>query len=247
MWLKIVCYANSLTVSDGQTKDSKMKTKNLLIAGAITVSSVKGQNLNCNPTTCRLPNCKCPTRDPPVPDPPQFLLLTFDDAMQPNTYAAAMRFLENRRNPNGCPALTTYYTQVAESDPYLVTQFHARGHEIADHSVNHNPPAANSADEIVGMRSWAHSLAGINIGKIRGMRFPFLNYSAEALAVLSRNGFLYDSSMANFYNENYWPYTMDYGIASDCLGVLSLCNQPNVRARGVWQIPMNKIRGKTFS
>ena len=104
----------------------------IVIISLATISAVLSQDvqIQCDPSTCRLPDCKCPTRDPPVPNPPQFLLLTFDDSLSDSTLSIANNFLQNRRNPNGCPGLATFYTQVLESDPYLVSRWHARGHEV---------------------------------------------------------------------------------------------------------------------
>jgi hypothetical protein len=119
----------------------------------------------------------------------------------------------------------------------------------ADHSVTHNLPSANTFNELEGMRRWAANFAGLNRGKIQGVRFPFLNYSSESIELLSKMGFLYDSSLANFASENFWPYTMDNGVATDCLGILSLCESTTkkaTKAKGVWEIPMSKIQGRNI-
>jgi hypothetical protein len=66
------------------------------------------------------------------------------------------------------------------------------------------------------------------------------------MELIAKMGLMYDSSLANFASENFWPYTMDNGVASDCLGILSLCESPTkkaTKAKGVWEIPMSKIQG----
>ena len=186
-----------------------MKFQSILALSSIGLALAQDfEGYSCNPSTCKLPSCKCATRDPPVSNPPQFLLLTFDDSIQANIFALANNLFQNRKNPNGCSAKATFYTQVLESDPYLVNQWFARGNEVADHSVTHGLPSTHSFEEIEGMRAWAASLTGVNRGKIGGLRFPFLNYSAEALTLLSQMGFNYDTSMAAYQNERVWPYTL---------------------------------------
>ena len=53
-------------------------------------------NYKCDPSQCRLPDCKCATRDPPVANPPQFLLLSFDDAIQASTFPQATNLFKVR-------------------------------------------------------------------------------------------------------------------------------------------------------
>jgi hypothetical protein len=87
-------------------------------------------NYSCDPNACKLPACKCATRDPPTPNPPQFLTLTFDDSLQQSVLPQALDLFQNRKNPNGCPAKATWFTQVYYSDPFLVTQWYAQGNEM---------------------------------------------------------------------------------------------------------------------
>ncbi|KAI8913301.1 hypothetical protein EDD86DRAFT_262198, partial [Gorgonomyces haynaldii] len=201
-------------------------------------SSLSGYNC---PSSCQLPKCKCATSSPPVANPPQFLLVTFDDSMQTEIMNSVVYPLfANRRNPNGCPPLGTYFAQVWDANPFELTKWYAQGHEIADHSVTHVSPFAGSYAEIEGMRAWANKYAGIPLGKIQGVRYPFRNYSVTSLNMLSKMGFLYESSMAAYGSsgESIWPYTMDYGVVSDCLGQTSACNNKDLQAPGLWEVPM---------
>ncbi len=84
-------------------------------------------NYQCNPNVCRLPRCKCATLDAPVQNPPQFILIQFDDSIQSPLLSQARALFSSRRNPNGCPATATWYTQVLYSDPFLATQWLAEG------------------------------------------------------------------------------------------------------------------------
>ncbi|KAI9090050.1 hypothetical protein DFS34DRAFT_638102 [Phlyctochytrium arcticum] len=213
------------------------------IAALVAPLAVSGQlaNYKCDPNSCKLPACKCASLAPPVQNPPQFVLLTFDDAVQEATWAQAQSLI-NRKNPNGCQARATWYTQVLYSDPYLVTQWYAQGNEVADHTVTHTPPFTGTYAEFEGMRKWVNELAGIPLGKVTGVRFPFLNYTQEALEMLGKMGFTYETSMSAFDADAVWPYTLDFGTVNDCLGQINLC-QKQLSVKGLWEIPMYGFGG----
>jgi peptidoglycan/xylan/chitin deacetylase (PgdA/CDA1 family) len=168
---------------------------------------------------------------PPVPDPPQFLLLTFDDALQESLLPQISSLL-NRNNPNGCAVQTTFFAQAVYTDPYLLTQWYAQGHEVADHSFTHSPPFAGSQSEIDGMRKWTSQFAGIPQSSLKGVRFPFRNYTKQSLEMVSRLGFEYDSSISSQIGNPTWPYTLDYGVVDECV-TSKLCNQ-DINAKGLW-------------
>lgn len=78
---------------------------------------------------------------------------------------------------------------------------------------------------------------------ITGFRAPYLNYSAETLKFLHQAGFTYDSSATASLpvdvegTDAFWPYTLDYGLANDCLSVKGICQgQPQIP--GFWEVPM---------
>lgn len=138
------------------------------------------------------------------------------------------------------------FAQAIYTDPYLLTQWYASGSEVADHSFTHGgqPPPANDPSpftgnysEIVGTQQWFNAYAGIPYSKIRGVRFPFRNYTAKGLQDIKNWGFQYDSSMAASVSETVWPYTLDYGAATDCTGQSSLCGK-NVKIPGLWELPL---------
>ena len=151
--------------------------------------------------------------------------------------------------------LGTFFAQAEYTDPYLVTQWYANGHEVADHSFTHggavpagNPnPFTGSFSEIMGTLNWFNQYAGIPSGQIKGVRFPFRNYTAESLANIRQWGFTYDSSMSVPPGEDtsIWPYTLDHGVVSECTdrtNLPSLCNR-NINIKGLWEIPMYSIAG----
>lgn len=85
-------------------------------------------------------------------------------------------------------------------------------------------------DEINGNLVTLNALAGVPFSEIRGFRAPYLNYTAEMLTNLANAGFLYDSSAtaASPVDANgtdaYWPYTLDNGLANDCLTFDDICS-----------------------
>ena len=153
----------------------------------------------------------------------------------------------------------TYFTSLNYTNYTLVTDWFVAGNEIADHTyvlpplltyriliyihrrMTHvgTPPA----DEINGNLIALNALAGIPLESIKGFRAPYLNYTGDTLKLLAAAEFTYDSSSAASIpvTENgtdaYWPYTLDYGMANDCLEVTDICKgQPQIP--GFWEIPM---------
>jgi hypothetical protein len=100
-----------------------------------------------------------------------------------------------------------------------------------------------SSDEIDGNIIALNALAGIPLTAIRGFRAPYLNFSTDTLTMLQQAEFTYDSSTASSIPVNdtgtdaYWPYTLDYGLANDCLTVPNICQGQPVLP-GFWEIPM---------
>ncbi|KAJ7857553.1 hypothetical protein B0H13DRAFT_2237705 [Mycena leptocephala] len=99
------------------------------------------------------------------------------------------------------------------------------------------------SDEINGNLIALNALAGIPLTSIRGFRAPFLNYSVNTLKRLAAVGFTYDSSAAASIpvtdpgTDAFWPYTLDNGMANDCLEVEGSCKGQPVLP-GFWEIPM---------
>ena len=101
------------------------------------------------------------------------------------------------------------------------------------------PPAAEINGNLIAL----NALAGIPFDSIKGSRAPFLNYTNETFHLLAAADFMYDSSttpsipVADLDTDAYWPYTLDYGLANDCLTVDRICRgQPQIP--GFWEIPM---------
>ena len=67
----------------------------------------QGKAERCNPDVCRLPDCFCGGKSIPggfKPEQiPQFVLLTFDDAINGINKEFFSKLFNERYNPNGCP------------------------------------------------------------------------------------------------------------------------------------------------
>lgn len=100
-----------------------------------------------------------------------------------------------------------------------------------------------SAQEINGNLIALNALAGIPLAEIKGFRAPFLNYSVDTLKLLAEAQFTYDSSAAASIpvtdpnTDAYWPYTLDFGMANNCLAVPGTC-RGEPKLPGFWEIPM---------
>jgi hypothetical protein len=138
----------------------------------------------------------------------------------------------------------TYYTSLNYTNYTMVTDWYMAGNEIGDHTMTH--VAAAESDEINGNLIALNALAGIPFTDLKGFRAPFLNYSVNTLKALSAASFLYDSSATSSIpvtdpgTDAYWPYTLDNGLANDCLSVPGICNgEPKLP--GLWEVPMYAI------
>ncbi|OBZ79975.1 hypothetical protein A0H81_01437 [Grifola frondosa] len=208
-------------------------------------SSSQAAGYSCDTTKCKLPSCNCASPNPPgglnASDVPQFLVFTADDAVQSYTLDAVNQFLAQRKNPNGCQPKMTYYTSINYTNYTLVTDWFVAGNEIADHTMTHvgTPPA----DEVNGNLIALNALAGIPLQSIIGFRAPFLNYTVDTLKLLASVGFTYDSSataslpVTDPNTDANWPYSLDYGMANDCLEVENIC-KGEPKLPGFWEVPM---------
>ncbi|ETW86638.1 carbohydrate esterase family 4 protein [Heterobasidion irregulare TC 32-1] len=213
------------------------------ISGPATSPQAAGYS--CDASKCQLPSCHCASTSPPgglnASQVPQFIVFTADDAVQSYTLDSVNQFLAQRKNPNGCQPKMTYYTSLNYTNYTLVTDWFVAGNEIADHTMTHvgSPPD----NEVDGNLIALNALAGIPFSSIKGFRAPYLNYTADTLKHLAAAKFTYDSSasasipVTDPNTDAYWPYTLDNGLANDCLNVPNIC-KGEPKLPGFWEIPM---------
>lgn len=200
----------------------------------------------CDPRSCRLPNCFCGGTEVPggysKEDIPQFVLLTFDDAVNSlNQQFFKELFTDERRNPNGCPIKSTFYISHEWTDYSQVQDLYADGHEVASHTVTHSDgkgfDEAKWADEVIGMAEMLVRYAGVNPKDIKGMRAPFLQVGGDQMFnTLRRYGLYYDSSMSTTTPS--WPYTLEYRMPHSC----AVLPCPEMSHPGMWEIPMPTLK-----
>ncbi|KAL1712211.1 hypothetical protein EV715DRAFT_214110 [Schizophyllum commune] len=208
-------------------------------------SSPEAAGYSCDADKCKLPDCNCASTSPPggldPKDVPQFIVFTADDAVETYTIDAVNQFLQHRQNPNGCQPKMTYFTSLNYTNFGLVTDWFVAGNEIADHTMTHvgSPPPEEINGNIIAL----NALSGIPVSAIQGFRAPYLEFTVDTLKHLANASFTYDSSAAASVpvtdegTDAFWPYTLDYGMANNCLAVDGLC-KGEPKLPGFWEIPM---------
>jgi peptidoglycan/xylan/chitin deacetylase (PgdA/CDA1 family) len=229
-----------------------------LLAALLTVLPARAQ-YTCDPTACAPPGCRCASTDPPgglpAADVPQFVLVTFDDCIKPDTEDAIRPVLEELRNPDGEPVTITYFLSLADcptggtTDSSAVLQRVAAGDELAIHTVTHTTSTATTffewRAEIVGVLDYLASLGLERTG--RGFRAPFVATNTALFDVLESLGILYDSSIyespffspvSNGPRQLLWPYTLDFGPAQNCAQWADFNACTDDPKPGLWEIPI---------
>ncbi|KAK9739762.1 Transmembrane amino acid transporter protein [Popillia japonica] len=231
----------------------KNRTAATILAAA--VGAPKSENITtfqaeyCRPASCILPNCRCISTDIPNNLPsteiPQMVLLTFDDAVTAQTYDYYERAFFGRKNPDGCEIQVTYYVSHEYTDYSKVHALHARGHEIALHSITHEPYTYywDNLDEegyyaeFGGERELIAKFANIPRTDIQGIRVPLLQLAGDrSFQAIERSGMMYDSSWPTqaYMDPPAWPYTLNYLSDQDC--PIGAC--PTSSFPGMWVQPM---------
>ncbi|XP_028177106.1 uncharacterized protein LOC114364947 [Ostrinia furnacalis] len=216
---------------------------------------------SCNQEACQLPECRCSSTNIPgnlePRNTPQFVMVTFDDAVNIINIETYRDLLYGRTNANGCSAGGTFYVSHEYTNYQLVNELYNRGYEIALHSITHKTDqeywrTATTEDmmkEFGDQRKQMELLANIPISEIHGIRSPFLQLSGNAtFQVIKEAGLTYDCSWPtiSFVNPGLWPYTLDYASTQDC--VVPPC--PTASIPGAWVVPMvswNDLQGVACS
>jgi hypothetical protein len=200
---------------------------------------------HCDPAFCQIPDCYCGGKDIPggysADQIPQFVMLTFDDAVNDLNKAFYEDLFGGRFNPNGCPIKSTFYVSHEWTDYAQVQDLYADGHEIASHTITHsfgtNFNEEKWANEVVGEAELLVRYGGVNPADIKGMRAPFLAVGGDKMFnMLSRYGFYYDSSMPT--GSPSWPYSLEYRMPHSC----SVKPCPGESHPGMWEVPMKTLQ-----
>ena len=203
------------------------------------------------PATCRLPTCYCASNAAPGgltrAETPQFVLVTFDDAIQARLEDQALKpVFAGVTNPGGRPAHRTYFAQAFNTDPAVAKAVVEAGHEIANHTHTHTTGIATDGAEwrrqLDGLERFFRDTVGVDASQIVGFRAPYLATNDAMWEELRRRGVLYESSLAELADGPFsagigrfvWPHTLDFGAQTAC--VAAKC--PSAPLPGVWSVPM---------
>jgi hypothetical protein len=228
-------------------KDKVLQLIIFLAFHALPHGSVSS-NAACSLSSCSLPFCSCGRTIPgglKSIETPQFILLSFDDAVNDlNKDFYNRLFAPNRRNPSGCGIKATFFVSHEWTDYSQVHDLFVKGHEIASHTLTHSWPVGFSveqwAKEVVGMEQSLVNNAKVSPTHVKGMRAPFLKPGGDDMfEMLLSNGFLYDSSLpSNVQSPALWPYTLDHPIPHSCN--VEPC--PSSFYPGLWEVPMTYMK-----
>ncbi|CAL8127586.1 unnamed protein product [Orchesella dallaii] len=203
---------------------------------------------------CTLPDCRCSGIDIPgnltVATTPQLVFLTFDDAVAIQNIDFYREVLYNRKNPNNHNITATFFINHEYNNYALAHELYRLGHDIALHSMSHNPLTPYWANlnqsmwraEVVDQRQQMATLARIPVADVKGFRAPFLQTGGDVMySVLQEGGFQWECSRPtlNFRKPGIWPYTNDYRSTQDCQ--IQPC--PVGEYKGFWTVPMIDMLG----
>ncbi|KAL0860476.1 hypothetical protein ABMA27_009857 [Loxostege sticticalis] len=203
----------------------------------------------CDPETCRLPECRCSSTSIPgnlsPRNTPQFVMVTFDDAVNIINIQTYREVLYGRTNINDCPVGATFYVSHEYTNYQLVNELYNSGFEIALHSISHRTPQtwwqnATVEDmklEFADQRLQMQQFGNIPRDAIRGLRKPFLQLSGNStFQMMKESGITYDCSWPtiSFIDPGMWPYTLDHASTQDC--PIGPC--PSASIPGTWVVPM---------
>ncbi|KAK8781821.1 hypothetical protein V5799_016835 [Amblyomma americanum] len=101
------------------------------------------RSAECHPSTCRLEdNCLCVDNRPPgnlrAADTPQFVMITFDDAVNEQNmdfYRELLAPGRRRNRANGCNVAATFFVSAGYTDYSFVHELHSAGNEMSLHSI----------------------------------------------------------------------------------------------------------------
>jgi len=218
-----------------------------LIGSEVVYSNDRPAGL-CTDTNCKLPDCFCSGMKAPNDMPgervPQFIMLTFDDSINPyvNQFYEKI-FSPERKNPNGCPIRGTFYVTHEWNDYWLTKKLYNEGHEIADHTVTHESSEVFKkgdidrwVKEMCGMKKTLEIFAGLKAQDVRGFRAPYLQSGGDLMfEAMAKCGITYDTSLPAGENKPpLWPYTLDYKSIQRCK--IEPC--PKHSHPGMWEVPM---------
>ena len=183
---------------------------------------------------------KTPPGGFPPSQTPQFIVLTFDDAVNAKTFPDYLHLFQQTkyrlkgcqfqnihvsfRNPNGCPIRATFFISHEWTNYDSVQWISAQGMELASNSISHVSLADEDSgrwlNEMDGQRRIMAKFAGVPEESIVGMRAPQLAAGADSqFEMMTRAGFIWDNTLSanpGINADPFWPQTLDHRVAWNC-------------------------------
>ena len=110
-----------------------MKRFSIVLGLLSLLSSV--HSYTCDPNSCKPPSCTCASPSPPggidPKDAPQFVILSYDDAVNGDTFPITNKMYKGLAHSNGCPVVATHFVQNLYTNYHLVQQLYAQGDEVS--------------------------------------------------------------------------------------------------------------------
>ncbi len=199
---------------------------------------------------------RAPSADPPCEltpeEVPMFVVLGWDDNGEAAGMDWSVELAADNTNSDGSAVHFTYYnTSVyAGGAGSSWKASYDTGHEIGNHTINHNTSnetdAATWEAELQGCHDTQVDL-GISSDDIYGFRTPFLSHNDDTISTVQSMNYWYDCSLEEGYQSDQdgtnflWPYTLDGGSPGNDL-VADEWGSPvkgTVESHpGLWEMPV---------
>ena len=222
-----------------------------------------------------------PPGDLDISNSPQFVVISFDDNNISTNIQFLIDSLSSYSNPNGTSQNETHDGQMIPAVWYNISNSFASkynwdimraakeiGHEIANHTENHN---AGLNAFMFSTEQWrstitkAHKMhtapypfegMGIPEEDFNGFRAPRLEINDSLFQVLSELGYLYDTSLEDGYQDSIdgtnfsWPFKLkdgggegwDHKIAMSLLDALPTNDLEELKSYpNLWEIPLSPL------
>ncbi|WP_300667736.1 DUF3473 domain-containing protein [Desulfoluna sp.] len=128
---------------------------------------------------------------------------------------ALLDFLDSRSGVYQIKATFFVLGWLAERYPRLVSEIHARGHEVASHGYNHRMVPLCSDNELFEDLSSSRKCLEDILGKqVKGYRAPSFSIEPRLIGMLKRCGYHYDSSYNSFSGHGRYGTMADVPKAS---------------------------------
>ena len=224
-------------------KNMKTSTMKVIVL-ILYIAMVTGQK-PCDETACQLPDCRCYSNDA-VPgglelaNTPQIVVMTMDYRINSDYKPLYDEiFIDEIKNPNGCPIRGTFFIQTDGSDQDIIGEYYSKGFEIGVNSIDGSIPSTDTewVEMVEDVKKFIVE-AGVDEKDILGLRSPQLAPGGnEMFDGLGNNGMLYAASCVSSKNSEpatlKWPFTLDYDFDQYS------CNSgkaPDLEYPGKWQV-----------